>query len=171
MSDEITRLLYDGALAVTEGRKQEAQTLLMRVLELDEENELAWLWLSGAVDDAADQQIALENVLTINPSNQAAAAGLRYLQNQAKSLPISVSDGPWQPPEPIGEDEVFELHCHQCNASVYSVAEYCWQCHSAIHSCMNCKFRLETHCKDLQGLASEVLHKSRNDCPWWRPAA
>jgi tetratricopeptide (TPR) repeat protein len=83
MSEDIEQLLYDGALALTQGRRAEAQELLMRVIELDEQNEQAWLWLSGAVDDPADQQIALENVLALNPNNAAAQEGLRWLRARA----------------------------------------------------------------------------------------
>ncbi|MBC8161767.1 MAG: tetratricopeptide repeat protein, partial [Roseiflexaceae bacterium] len=61
--EDIDTLVYQGALAAAEGRSDEAQALLMRAIELDEQNELAWLWLSGAVSDPGDQQIALENVL------------------------------------------------------------------------------------------------------------
>lgn len=81
MNTHIADKLYQGALAVKEGRLEQAQQLLLEVIEHDENNELAWLWLSGAVADAADQQIALENVLAINPDNQRALDGLAWLQN------------------------------------------------------------------------------------------
>jgi hypothetical protein len=173
MSDQITRMLYEGAVAVQEGRKAAAQELLMKVIELDEQNEQAWLWLSGAVNDPSDQQIALENVLALNPNNREAQAGLRWLQQQTTAPQSSIimtsgSSGEWVPPPPIGEDEVSELHCWQCNASVYSVAEYCWQCHSPIHSCKNCNFANEIRCKELQGLTNDMLQNGRNQCPWWR---
>jgi hypothetical protein len=170
MSDDLARLLYEGAVAVRQGRHSEAQRLLMRVIELDEQNEEAWLWLSGAVDDPSDQQIALENVLALNPGNQYAQEGLRWLQRNASGAvqaPAVGSD--WQPPPPLNEDEVVELHCWSCGASLYSVAEYCWQCHSPIHSCNNCTFRHESRCKELQGLTTDLLQTGRNECPWWRP--
>ena len=80
MSDDIAELLYEGALAVRSGRRADGQGLLLQVIERDEQNELAWLWLSGAMDDPVDQQVALENVLAINPNNQAARAGLEWLK-------------------------------------------------------------------------------------------
>ena len=49
MNDTLESMLYDGAVAVREGRHADAQGLLMQVIEADEQNELAWLWLSGAV--------------------------------------------------------------------------------------------------------------------------
>jgi tetratricopeptide (TPR) repeat protein len=51
------------------GRKAEAREIFMQVVEVDSRNEMAWMWLSGLMDDLEDQIIACENVLTINPEN------------------------------------------------------------------------------------------------------
>lgn len=170
MTDTIAQLLYDGAVAVSEGRRAAAQELLMRVIERDEQNEQAWLWLSGAVDDPADQQVALENVLAINPHNAAASAGLEYLRRQYGALADSPPQpaGAWAPPPPRDADDVDELKCYQCGSSVYSVAAFCWQCHAPVHCCNNCVFRLEPRCKELTGLTSTMAQAGQNDCQWWR---
>lgn len=171
MSDDIAQMLYEGALAVKEGRRADGQGLLLQVIEQDEQNELAWLWLSGAMDDPADQQVALENVLAINPDNQAAKSGLGWLRANYSGLgsePSAATTSSWTPPPPRGEDEVDQLACWQCNATLYSVAQFCWQCHAAVHCCNNCIFRLEPRCKELQDLTSTMSQVGRNDCPWWR---
>jgi Tfp pilus assembly protein PilF len=80
--EEMAEWLYDGAMALRQGNKERALELLMQVVEADEENEAAWLWLSGAVDELEDQQIALENVLAINPNNTAAQQGLELVMQQ-----------------------------------------------------------------------------------------
>jgi len=80
--EEMAEWLYDGAVALRQGDKERALELLMLVVEADEENEAAWLWLSGAVDELDDQQIALENVLAINPNNTAAQQGLELVMQQ-----------------------------------------------------------------------------------------
>ena len=174
----IEALLYDGAKAVTEGRFEEAQALLMQVLERDEHNELAWLWLSGAVSEVGDQQIALENVLAINPHNQAARDGLVHLRNQqaytASNVTFTstpVNEQEWRPPPPLAEDDVRELTCWQCGASLYSVAQFCWQCHAPVHACNNCQFRPVMRCKEIQGLLSTMAQTAQNKCEWWRPPA
>jgi hypothetical protein len=167
MSDDIAQLLYEGALAVQEGRHADGQGLLLQVIERDEQNELAWLWLSGAMEDPADQQVALENVLAINSNNQAAQAGLAWLRQRYGNL-TSAEGGDWTPPPPRGEDDVEQLACWQCGASLYSVAQFCWQCHAAVHCCNNCVFRPEARCKELQGLTSTMAQAGRNECPWWR---
>src|SRR5258706_276390 len=121
MSDDIARLLYEGAVAVREGRRAAGQGLLIQVIEHDEQSELGWLCLSGAMEDPADQQVALENVLAINPHNQAAQQGLAWLR-QHYSEPTDGGRAPasakeWTPPPPRGEDDVDQLACWQCGAS------------------------------------------------------
>lgn len=172
MDEHMARLLYEGALAVQEGRRAEGQGLLLQVIEHDEQNELAWLWLSGAMEDPADQQVALENVLAVNPDNYAAKSGLAWLKAQHGSLAsgaaASMDTGDWTPPPPRDEDEVDQLACWQCGASLYSVAAFCWQCHAAVQCCNNCFFLPEPRCKELQGLTSTMAQVGRNQCPWWR---
>jgi hypothetical protein len=168
MSDDIAELLYEGALAVQQGRHADGQGLLLQVIERDEQNELAWLWLSGAMEDPADQQVALENVLAINPDNSAAQAGLSWLRQRYGVLTSEPVGGDWTPPPPRGEDDVEQLACWQCGASLYSVAQFCFQCHAAVHCCNNCVFRPVPRCKELQGLTSTMSQVGRNECPWWR---
>ncbi|MCU0491837.1 MAG: hypothetical protein MUD01_09635 [Chloroflexaceae bacterium] len=83
MNEQIAEWLYDGAVALQQGDRELARDLLMRVVEADETVEEAWLWLSGAVEDEADQRTALENVLALNPANEAAKRGLAWLDANA----------------------------------------------------------------------------------------
>jgi thioredoxin-like negative regulator of GroEL len=78
--EQIAEMLYNGAVALQEGKRERALNLLMQVVEVDERNEEAWLWLSGAVDDLEDQETALLNVLDINPNNQYAREGLEWIK-------------------------------------------------------------------------------------------
>ena len=50
MSDEIARLLYEGAVAVTEGRHADGQGLLLQVIEQDEESQDVYWIESGEVE-------------------------------------------------------------------------------------------------------------------------
>ncbi len=77
--------LYDGVMALLAGDNATAQELLLQVVQHDETNEDGWLWLSGAVTEPDDQQVALENVLQLNPNNPYARAGLEWLQRQQSS--------------------------------------------------------------------------------------
>jgi hypothetical protein len=82
MDEQVAEWLYDGVIALLQGDKDTARDLLLQVVQADERNEEGWLWLSGAVDDPEDQQVALENVLDINPTNEAARQGLAWLTQQ-----------------------------------------------------------------------------------------
>jgi tetratricopeptide (TPR) repeat protein len=65
-----TELLRQGVEAARAGQKLEARKIFMQVVEIDPPNDLAWLWLSGLMDDLEERIIACENVLTINPANE-----------------------------------------------------------------------------------------------------
>lgn len=72
-------LLSAGIRAVKNRDLETGRALLMQVVERDEHNEQAWLWLSGAVESDEDRRICLENVLAINPNHAAAQRGLAKL--------------------------------------------------------------------------------------------
>jgi tetratricopeptide (TPR) repeat protein len=76
-------LLQQGIALAKAGRHEEARAMLLQVIDLDERNETAWLWISGVVDNDEDRGIALENVLQINPNNEWAKRGLAILGRSA----------------------------------------------------------------------------------------
>ena len=81
----VSRLLRAGVKAVHEERLEEARELLYQVIDLDERNERAWLWLSGVVTGIDERMVCLESVLSINPHHELAKEGLRYLQMQRRA--------------------------------------------------------------------------------------
>ncbi|MCP4360487.1 MAG: hypothetical protein GY796_20960 [Chloroflexi bacterium] len=89
--DEVTRLLEEGVAAVKNGRHDEARQLLLQVLEADEENESAWLWLSSVVESDDEKRICLENALTLNPGNVVAQKGLAKLESSAELVETAVN--------------------------------------------------------------------------------
>ena len=62
-------MLAEGVASAQAGQRDKAYALLMDVIELDQHNELGWLWLSTVTDEPDDQRVCLENVLIINPNN------------------------------------------------------------------------------------------------------
>src|SRR5947208_10471990 len=72
-------LLQQGIAAAREGRREEARALLAQVVEADERNEQAWLWLAGVVTEPEEMRICLENVLDLNPDNVKAQQGLAWV--------------------------------------------------------------------------------------------
>ncbi len=104
-------LLQRGIEAARAKRTDEARALLMQCVQLDEQNEQAWLWLSGVVESLDDRRVCLENVLALNPDNQRAQAGVRWLDQHA----------PVPPPAPVE-------HCPHCNAPLPASGENCPSC-------------------------------------------
>ncbi len=76
---DTTELLQKGIALAKAGQREEARNVLLQVVEQDERNESAWLWISGVVDTDDDKAIALENVLTLNPNNEWAKRGLQLM--------------------------------------------------------------------------------------------
>ncbi len=88
---EVEGLLREGQEAARRGDAAAARSFLSQVVERDPSNEKAWMWLSGVVEDVAEQQICLENVLVINPDNAKARKGLDYLQSQRNAIEETTS--------------------------------------------------------------------------------
>lgn len=109
-ADRTAELLRRGIAAAKAGRREEARQILLHIVELDERNEQAWLWLSGAVDGREDRRVCLENVLAINPNNAHAQQGLRHLNRQAAAPPAA------------------EERCPRCQAPVPSSGKTCPDC-------------------------------------------
>ena len=113
MKGEIETRLERGIEAVKAGQNRRARDILIHVIELDQYNEQAWLWLSATVESRADRVVCLENVLFINPRNTLAAAGLQRLHLEelspfapAATLPrLAVSRAPDERTDEEEEDE------------------------------------------------------------------
>jgi hypothetical protein len=87
MTANIDAMLRAGVEAYRAGNKLEARTMLEKVLELDEYNEMAWLWLSAVVETPEEKRTCFENVLVINPNNENAKKGLNSLGMAATPPP------------------------------------------------------------------------------------
>jgi hypothetical protein len=98
---DVTETLNQAVVAAKAGRKAEARRLLETVLDADERNEQAWLWLSDVVESDEERIICLKNVLTINPDNEMARKGLAALGAEIASSPPS----PTSAPVPLGESD------------------------------------------------------------------
>jgi hypothetical protein len=61
------------------------------VVEAEPQNEMAWMWLTGLVDELEDKIIACENVLTINPNNKKVGAYLERLLQQKAAIAHQVT--------------------------------------------------------------------------------
>jgi tetratricopeptide (TPR) repeat protein len=83
--------LREGIAAAKAGQRERARDLLMHVVEEDEENLQAWLWLSGVMDGLDDKEVCLENALELDPANEAARKGLVWVRQQKGFEPATAS--------------------------------------------------------------------------------
>lgn len=81
-SGEARQLYLRGVAAARGGQKRLAAGLLTRSLQLDPHCEMGWLWLSGVIDDPAQQAFCLNAALKLNPANPHAQRGLRLLRER-----------------------------------------------------------------------------------------
>jgi tetratricopeptide (TPR) repeat protein len=86
-TDEINLWLTDGIAAVKAGQRAEARELLLRVVNADENNVRAWLWLSDVVTTLEDREVCLQNVLALDPENEAAQRGLAKVHTEIETTP------------------------------------------------------------------------------------
>jgi hypothetical protein len=85
-SSTVERLLRAAIAAVKEDRLSEAKELLYQVIELDERNQRAWLWLSGVAEGIDERITCLVNVLALNPEHDLARRGLSHLLAQRREV-------------------------------------------------------------------------------------
>lgn len=81
------------------GRNSDARKLLRPLLEVEPENELAWLWFANSFDSLEERIKALKNCLAYCPGSQIAADGVQALEEQLKAAvpvqkeePVNLSD-------------------------------------------------------------------------------
>lgn len=79
---EANRLYQRGVAAARAGQKRIAVGCLTKSVQLDPQNEGAWLWLSGVVDDPDQTAFCLKSVLKLNPNNERARRGLQWLEQR-----------------------------------------------------------------------------------------
>lgn len=133
---ELFRLLQAGIAAAKTGQRERARGMLLRIVEHDEENVTAWLWLSGLVDDVEERRICLENVLTLEPDNALARKGLAYLQQQMEAAPPPPEEAPEEAPESTLQPTVGlpydafddEYLCPKCTAETDPNDRRCRDC-------------------------------------------
>jgi tetratricopeptide (TPR) repeat protein len=82
---EAMRLFQRGVAAARSGQKRVAAGLLQRAVQLNPQHEMAWLWLSGVLDDPDEALFCLRSVLALNPANERARAGLAWLEQRKQA--------------------------------------------------------------------------------------
>jgi hypothetical protein len=101
---EIYRAGVPAAIAAARaGERQTAKQILNAIVAEEPSNAEAWLWLSGVVDDPAEQRLALERVVALEPDHTRANRGLQWLREHHPEVfmlappPASFADPPPAP--------------------------------------------------------------------------
>ncbi|MBN1120171.1 MAG: YIP1 family protein [Anaerolineae bacterium] len=96
MSQEelIDQLFKEAITAIRAGDKAAGRENLMKVIELNEFHEHAWMWLGATVDSDEERIICLENVLTINPQNEKARQVLEKLRSKQPASAPTIPPAP-----------------------------------------------------------------------------
>ncbi len=96
----MTDKLSEAIQHIKSGNKTVGKQLLTEILKADPRNELAWLWMSAAVDTDDLRRECLEEVLKYNPDNETAKRGLARLpQTQPTSYAFTTQEPPQVPME------------------------------------------------------------------------
>lgn len=89
MSLTVDELLVKGKTAATSGQKDLAREYLGRVVQLDPQNEDAWLWLSGVANNLPMMKTCLEKVLALNPQNSQAQEGMNWVRQRESQIAVA----------------------------------------------------------------------------------
>ncbi|MCP4594856.1 hypothetical protein [Neptuniibacter sp.] len=76
--------LQQAIAAIKAGNKKYAEQLLTQILEVDDNNEDAWLGMAVCVDDSQLKRECLQRALEINPNSELAKRGLQRLNMLSK---------------------------------------------------------------------------------------
>ncbi|HYF62291.1 MAG TPA: tetratricopeptide repeat protein, partial [Herpetosiphonaceae bacterium] len=93
-----SELRDQGIAAVRAGDKSAASLLLARSIALDPADAQAWLWLSAAISEPAEQRYCLEQVVLRDPQHAAARRGLSLLPAGPAMVPRVLQPAPAAPP-------------------------------------------------------------------------
>jgi hypothetical protein len=67
----LEQLVQLGIRTARQGNKQGAKVIFERVLEQNQDEERAWIWLAWAADNEVDRRRYLETAIKINPRSKA----------------------------------------------------------------------------------------------------
>ena len=95
---QLRALLQQGMQAARRGDRARANGLFQAVLEQDPDQEEAWLWLAALAESPEQSIVYLQRVLSINPHNTRAQAGLQWARQRiqaAEALPEAPIQPAW----------------------------------------------------------------------------
>jgi hypothetical protein len=165
---EVDRLLAQAAASAQAGRREQAYKLLLNVVELDQYNETAWMWLSTVTDNLEDQRICLENTLTVNPDNALARERLASLGGNG----YSASSGHIICPQCGAGHRNSVAECDVCGYTLLRRCPWCSNLNSVeARACGRCDASLTQGGSQALGSSRESPVATSSVVPASRPAA
>jgi len=123
---EVQELLNRGIAAAKANQKGEARAFFERVIELDSQNEQAWLWLEALADSKAQRVWCLKHILAINPHSASAKRGLEALGEISAQPDASLRTE--EAPKEIPQKSRLCTHCgHEFSDSDAAACPNCGQ--------------------------------------------
>ena len=144
---DLEEKLQQGIDAARANDKKAARAILKEVVEADETQAAAWLWLYKVVDSLEEKAICLDNVLTLEPDNDYARERLIRIKSEQKKLVDSpygpgeeepppavvnfsaINDAPVTTDYPHKDEFDNELLCPYCVALTHRQDRVCPTCH------------------------------------------
>jgi hypothetical protein len=98
--------LQQAIAALKAGEKARGRSMLVRIIQQQPKNELAWLWLYDFVDSDEQRRDCLKKVVGINPANQNAQQALNSLTPHIEAPMVEVIAPNEKPVPEIPEQQV-----------------------------------------------------------------
>ena len=99
----LEEFLQQGIAAARAGQIESARQFFARAIQIDPNNETAWLWMSGVTEEREQRIYCLRRVLAVNPNHEVARRGLSALGAGDEATPQEETAPPVQaaaPPSP-----------------------------------------------------------------------
>lgn len=81
----LEQLMQLGIQTAKQGNKENARMIFQQVLDADNKNERAWLWMAAVAETPMDRMRFLNTVLSINPTNPTALRELKQLKQRQEA--------------------------------------------------------------------------------------
>ncbi len=97
----VQEAIEQGVSAIQKGNRQEAYTLFEKTAEVHPNVSEVWVWLGGTSPDLDSAETAFERAYSLNPDNEEASLGLRWVRLRRKASLADIVGATVPMPAPI----------------------------------------------------------------------
>jgi hypothetical protein len=134
MEGGVGEALSKGIAAVEKGDRGGGHEIFRQTAELHPNTADVWVWLGGTSASLDDAQAAFERARSLDPDNEVAALGLRWVQVRRAGAAPSIVGAPVPAPttvEPAGPttwEMPASIQCPNCAAENVPTEKFCREC-------------------------------------------